>query len=63
MRLDEIPEFMTLNEDGLWCDYCGELQQAAFHIDDDYEPPENCRACGAPDPEDMAEYFTGEDDG
>ena len=55
---EPLPDFMTLNEDGLWCDFCGELQQAACHIDADYIPPSECRECGAPDPEEMAEYFT-----
>ena len=54
-----VPDFATLNEYGLWCDFCGDLLAAPWQMDADFEPPECCRQCGAPDDiEAMAEYFT-----
>lgn len=54
----DCPGWATLNEDGLWCDVCGEILIAAFHLDDTTTVPECCRTCGAPDDIDaMAEYF------
>lgn len=34
------------NEHGLWCPVCGNLIEAAWNIDDDFEPPEICNQCG-----------------
>lgn len=34
---------LTVNDDGVWCD-CGELIQAAYHIECGYEP-ERCESC------------------
>ena len=48
-RLDEFDHPFDVNEHGLWCPMCGELQQASFHIDETYVPPENCKHCGWPD--------------
>ncbi|GEM_PF-1719351 len=54
----ECPDWATANDDGIWCDFCGELLIAAFHADADTVAPECCRTCGAPDDaEAMAEYF------
>lgn len=53
------PEWASVNDDGIWCDFCGELLVASFHVDSESEAPECCRSCGAPDDiEAMAEYFT-----
>lgn len=41
------PWFET--DEGLWCPACGGVIANAFHIDDDYVPPEECRSCGFPD--------------
>lgn len=43
----------TRNDDGFWCDFCGDLIKPMFHFEcdedaDTYEPAE-CRNCGAPD--------------
>lgn len=46
------------NEHGVWCPHCGELVAAQWHIDDDWEEPDECRTCGYPeDIEKMAEYM------
>lgn len=38
------------NEHGLWCPNCGDIIAPEwFFRDEDYEPPEHCRACGYPD--------------
>lgn len=37
------------NEFGLWCPNCGDIIQASFHIDELYQPPETCSACGYPE--------------
>lgn len=46
---EPIPQYATLNEHGLWCDFCGENVEAAHNMVEDYIPPENCPNCGAPD--------------
>jgi hypothetical protein len=48
-------------EDGLWCECCGNHIAARWHLDDeDYTPPDECRQCGFPDPEAVAEYHCGD---
>lgn len=38
----------SVNEHGLWCDWCGELIAPPwFFEDEDYRPPEACK-CGFP---------------
>lgn len=43
----------TRNDDGFWCNVCGDLIKPEFHFDSDDEmdafEPECCTACGAPD--------------
>jgi predicted RNA-binding Zn-ribbon protein involved in translation (DUF1610 family) len=50
----------TENEDGFWCDACGELIRASFSTEKG-DLPDTCRRCGFPDFEDGHGYFTGED--
>lgn len=43
----------TRNDDGFWCDVCGNCLKASHNFDsedeaDEYEPT-SCRQCGAPD--------------
>lgn len=53
------PDWATVNDDGIWCDFCGEILVVPWQVDDDTECPENCGTCGAPDDaEAMADYFT-----
>jgi len=38
------------NKDGFWCQACGELIAAPWHIKEKgYEPPDRCPNCGWPD--------------
>jgi hypothetical protein len=53
----EHPDWVATNDDGLWCGFCGYLMVSAFHADEDTVCPESCRQCGAPDAEEMQEYF------
>lgn len=47
------------NAHGLWCPACGELIAPEWFLqDEDYAPPEACKACGFPDFEDGMGYFT-----
>lgn len=45
--------FLTLNKDGIWCNYCHELLRAAFEFDDEEDMHdaanglECCPKCGA----------------
>lgn len=49
----------TANDDGLWCNFCGELLVAAWNVDECTEHPECCPTCGGPDDiEAMTDYFT-----
>ncbi|WP_170145733.1 hypothetical protein [Rhodoplanes elegans] len=45
-------DWWSRNDDGVWCNVCGNLLKAAFHCTeeelDEYEP-EQCRQCDAPD--------------
>lgn len=56
-----MSDFM-LNEHGLWCASCGECV-ARGGLDDDNCEPDECRCCGYPDPESVAEYHLAETDG
>ena len=53
-------DWFSINKDGIWCDFCGNLLEASFNIDEDDDPrdhvPECCRECGAPDDFDP-DYF------
>ncbi len=45
--------WFTRNDDGFWCNFCGDLIKPMFHFEcdaeaDEYEP-EQCKQCGAPD--------------
>ena len=54
----EIPDWASVNADGVWCNFCGDILVAAHHAEDDSVCPESCRQCGAPDDlEAMQEYF------
>ena len=54
----DCPDWVTANDDGLWCNFCGEILVSSFHADQDTVCPEECRTCGAPDDaERMQEYF------
>jgi hypothetical protein len=62
MEID-CPDWASVNDNGMWCNFCGDLLIASFHVDADTEAPEGCRNCGAPDDvEQMAEYFAGEEE-
>lgn len=39
------------NEHGLWCPNCGDIIAPDFFFerDEEYQPPESCRACGFPE--------------
>ncbi|MEW4459478.1 hypothetical protein AB1K42_15405 [Roseibium algicola] len=47
----------TRNDDGFWCDFCGEILKPSFHFhcDDEWDDYESdiegscCPHCGAPD--------------
>ncbi|WP_300420295.1 hypothetical protein [uncultured Hyphomonas sp.] len=53
-------DWFSINKDGIWCDFCGNLLEASFNIDEEDDPrdhvPECCRECGAPDDFDP-DYF------
>lgn len=49
------------NEHGLWCPSCGECV-APGGIDEDGGEPSECRCCGYPDAEAVADYHCGDDD-
>jgi hypothetical protein len=50
-------QWFTRNEQGFWCDFCGEILKPSFHFDsdEDWDEFENelekggCDTCGAPD--------------
>tara|TARA_Y100001951_G_scaffold88698_2_gene80458 strand:+ start:2650 stop:2838 length:189 start_codon:yes stop_codon:yes gene_type:complete len=45
------------NGDGLWCDVCGNLIAPPWWDDWQEIEPEYCDQCGAPDEEEIAEFF------
>lgn len=51
-----------LNSDGLWCPSCGNRVAGQQAVDNDEPEPEECRECGFPDPERVADYHVGPDD-
>lgn len=38
-----------VNEHGVWCPHCGEIIEASWNIDDEWEEPAECRSCGFPE--------------
>lgn len=56
--IDDYGDQWMLNDDGYWCPSCGaliarpETAEAGFM-------PEECRSCGFPDAEAVAEYHCG----
>lgn len=50
-------DWYTRNEDGFWCNICGNCLRPSFRFDDEYEWDEyekeletsSCKQCGAPD--------------
>lgn len=54
-----LPDWALVNDDGIWCSFCGEILVVPWHVDEDTVCPDECRTCGAPDDgEAMREYFT-----
>lgn len=47
-----------MNDGALWCPSCGNM----IARDTDDHIPEECRQCGFPDPEAVADYHFGPDD-
>lgn len=50
----DLPDWILMNEDGLWCTVCGERLVAPMYVDDDldykfFTELENCPSCGWPD--------------
>jgi len=58
-------QWWSRNDQGFWCDFCGDCLKPSFHFDSDEDADEfesglgqgNCRNCGAPDAFDM-EFLT-----
>lgn len=48
----------SMNDGALWCPSCGDM----IARDDDDHIPDECRQCGFPDPERVADYHCGPDD-
>ncbi len=48
------------NEDGFWCEACGDLIARPDTDEDDL--PDTCRQCGFPDFEEGTVYFEDEED-
>lgn len=56
-RIPQVTEF-DWDEHGVWCPHCGDLIAAPWNIDEDWQEPNECRACGFPeDLEKMAEVM------
>ena len=47
-----------MNDGGLWCPSCGDMVAR----DTDDLIPDECRQCGFPDPDAVADYYCGPDD-
>lgn len=51
------------NDQGLWCTCCGYLVAGAREADAvEFVEPEECRQCGFPDVDAMADYHCGPDE-
>jgi hypothetical protein len=53
----------SANEQGLWCLSCGNLVATAHAAGEpDFVEPDECRQCGYPDPDAVADYHVGPDE-
>lgn len=52
----------SVNEDGHWCPSCGELIARPEWLESGAHLPDECRQCGYPDAQAVAEYHCGPDD-
>lgn len=48
----------SMSDGALWCPSCGDR----VCLDDSDHVPDECRQCGFPDPESVADYHCGPDD-